>query len=196
MQYEVVIMDLMSRIIKLEKEVEELKKAVAAPRIVYKPEEKEPIFMNDVAFEGGPLYKREKTGEHKKMTEEMTMACYDAGEKLYEEKKRGMMNAGTVNKRVNELADEIVAKTGANRSSMVIYIYAVCSLLEGEIFKRAINSKALRMYFNIILGKYGAEGLQKAIKATRDHIDYRLAYGQTVDAIMDICDEYAQQYEK
>ena len=77
-----------------------------------------------------------------KMTEEMMEMCYMAGKKLYSDEK---LNIGI-------LADEISTKTGMNRSSAVMYIYVVDCMLKGNVYKRAISTKATEKYFKEIYG--------------------------------------------
>ena len=109
------------------------------------------------------------------------MICYKCGKQL---------NNGANS---SELADMIAEETGMNRNSALMYIYAVSSLLSGTVFKRAISSKALRKYYDLIFNEYGSAGLKKAIQATRLHIEYRKDCGLTADAIEELCDEYQRR---
>ncbi len=190
MQYEAIIMDLLSRIIKLEKEVADLKKERSASEVVYEAENRMPVFAGDAIFENKNSHGEKIPRENQKMTDDIIRMCYEAGEKLYQGKSAGSLTTGAVSKMANEYADQIVTQTGANRNSMIMYIYAVCAMLEGEIFKRAISSKAIKIYFEIIFKEHGAQGLKKAIRATRKHIEYRRECGQNVDSIAVICDQY------
>ena len=118
------------------------------------------------------------TVSYKKMTDEMIDICYKCGKKL------------VAGESVQELADDIADSTGMNRNSAVMYLYAVQGMLEGTIYKRAISAKAMRRYYDTIWNESGREGLKKAIRATRLHIDYRRDCGHTVDSIEEICDQY------
>ena len=50
-----------------------------------------------------------------------------------------------------------------------------------------------KKYFDYILREYGQKGLNKALDATRQHIEYRKECGLTPDAIETLCDEYEQK---
>lgn len=113
-----------------------------------------------------------------KMTDEMIKACYEYGKKLHD--------GGNV----SELADRVVSETGMNRNSSIMYLYAVSEMLDGVVFKRAISTKAIKRYFDMILVEYGRTGLEKAIRATRYHVEYRRSCGHMVDSIEMLCDEY------
>lgn len=49
------------------------------------------------------------------------------------------------------------------------------------------NSKALQKYFDNIWNEYGSNGVKKAIKAPKLHIEYRREFGHPVDSIEEIC---------
>lgn len=171
MQYESIILELMARIKKLEEEVAMLKKAVGS----FESQGERDAISGET---GEILEGRRGQGSYKKMTDEMMMICYQCGKQFND----GANSA--------ELADMIVEKTGMNRNSAIMYIYAVSGLLSGTVFKRAISGKALRKYYDLILSEYGSTGLEKAIKATRLHIKYRKDCGLTADAIEELCNEY------
>jgi len=126
--------------------------------------------INSVSFIDGKKY-------YDKMTDEMIEICYKCGKMVFQ------------GENAQELADDVAEETGMNRNSAFMYIYVVSSLLSGEVFKRAISKKALEIYFKKIFQDYGSEGLKKAIKATRLHIDYRKSCGHTVDSIEEVCDK-------
>ena len=48
----------------------------------------------------------------------------------------------------------------------------------------------MKKYYDNIFNEYGSDGLKRAIRATRLHIDYRRGCGQNVDSIEDICNAY------
>lgn len=161
MQYEVIILELLSRIQKLESEVEQLKNRMDA------------LTTENVEEE-------ENTGRtrYTKLTDQMIMLCYEGGKKL-----RDGENLATLSK-------SVVEQTGMNRSSAVICIYAVACMLKGTIYKRAISKNALEKYLNLISEEYGSTGLKKALKATKEHIRYRHVCGQTVRSIEQIYAKY------
>lgn len=171
MQYETIILELMTRIKKLEEDVAVLKQTIGR---FDRQCEQEAVFDET----GEASEARRGQGAYKKMTDEMMMLCYQCGKQF---------NDGA---NPSELADMVVEKTGMNRNSAIMYIYAVSSLLSGTVFKRAISGKALRKYYDLILKEYGSAALKKAIKATRLHIEYRKDCGITADAIEELCDEY------
>ena len=123
----------------------------------------------------------ESTVAYKKMTDEMIDICFKCGKKVAN------------GENVQELADDIAESTGMNRSSAVMYLYAVQGMLSGTIYKRAISAKALKKYFDTIWNEYGSQGLKKAIQATRLHVDYRGSCGHMVDSIEEICDQYERR---
>ncbi len=159
MQYETIILELLSRIKKLEEDVEELKQS-RQNNVV---EQENATSASSVSYT--------------KMTDEMIEICYKCGKMVFQ------------GENAQELADDVAEETGMNRNSAFMYIYVVSSLLSGEVFKRAISKKALEIYFKKIFQDYGSDGLKKAIKATRLHIDYRKSCGHTVDSIEEACDK-------
>ena len=173
MQYETIILELLSRIKKLEDDVSELKRAHAVMNATPAPFVCE---EDNVAIEVG-----ESTVAYKKMTDEMIDICYKSGKKVAN------------GENPQELADDIAESTGMNRSSAVMYLYAVQGMLSGTIYKRAISAKALKKYLDTIWNEYGSQGLKKAIHATRLHVDYRRSCGHMVDSIEEICNRYEKR---
>ena len=163
MQYETIILELLTRIKKLEEDVAKLKAQRAS-----------------LPISGGETDNQQasETTAYRKMTDEMIEICYKCGKKAAE------------GENVQELADDISETTGMNRSSAIMYLYAVQGMLAGTIYKRAISAKAMKKYYDAIFNEYGSAGLRKAIRATRLHIDYRRECGHTVDSIEEICDRY------
>ena len=173
MQYESILLELMSRIKTLEKEQIVLQEKVDA---LMNPSCKDFSFQESEVSENvhpGPK-------SYLKMTEEMMEMCYMAGKKLYSDEK---LNIGI-------LADEITTKTGRNRSSAVMYIYVVDCMLKGNVYKRAISTKATEKYFKEIYEEYGKSGLCNALQATREHIRYRKNLGHTVEGLVTLCVQY------
>lgn len=163
MQFESIILELLSRIQKLEEEVDFLK------QMLYEDTEKSP------KSENSSLAIQESNTSYKKMTDEMIELCYTHGKRV---------NKG---ENIQEIADDIVYETGMNRNSAIMYLQVVSSMLDGTIYKRAINSKALQKYFDNIWNDFGSNGLKKAIAATKHHIEYRREFGHPVDSIEEIC---------
>jgi len=140
----------------------------------------EDISVTDINI---PSAKNEKTKSKKqKMTEEMMKSCYKYGKILNTEGN------------LTEVVEKVVKETGMNQNSAIMYLYAVSNMLDGIIYKRAISTKATEKYFDMILAEYGISGLEKAIRATREHVDYRRACGHMVDSIERICDNYQKKY--
>jgi len=165
MQYDSIILELMSRIKKLEDDVAQLKEQVSANA---SPSVDEPVSDRIAA----------PAVQYQKMTDEMIELCYKAGKKLL---------SGS---NVQDLADELVDATGMNRNSAIMYLYAVHGMLTGTTYKRAINTKAMKYYMQTIFNEYGSQGLKKAITASRNHIQYRREYGHQVDYLEDICSQF------
>jgi len=163
MQLESIILELLTRIQKLEEEVDYLKQAL------YEDTEKSP------KSENSSLSTQESTISYKKMTDEMIELCYTYGKRVYK------------GENIQEIADDIAYETGMNRNSAIMYLQVVSSMLDGTIYKRAINSKALQKYFENIWNDFGSNGLKKAIVATKNHIEYRRECGHPVASIEEIC---------
>lgn len=169
MQYETIILELLSRIKKLEEEVGELKQVLLTRSLVQVTDNT----ANNIEDE-----RTDATVSYTKMTDEMIDICYKCGKKL------------ASGENAQELADDIAESTGMNRNSAIMYLYAVQGMLDGTIYKRAISAKAMRRYYDAIWNESGSAGLKKAIKATRLHIDYRRECGHMVDSIEEICNHY------
>ena len=116
------------------------------------------------------------------LTDEQIRLCYQSGKKISE------------GENVADLADEIVAATGMNRNSAIIYLNAVNSMLNGKVYKRAINISATGQYFDWIFNEYGVKGIQRALKATQLHINYRKECGHTVDSLEELYERYARRF--
>ena len=173
MQYETIILEMLSRIKKLEEDVENLKKSQSE----CEPNTTRTLGDTDTAITS----RRESSVTYKKMTDDMIEMCYRCGKKVSE------------GESAPELADDIVDETGMNRNSALMYLYAVSGMLKGEIYKRTISAKALKFFFERISNDFGSKGLKNAIKATKLHIDYRRGCGLPFDSIKDICDSYERK---
>ena len=164
MQYEIVILEMLTRIKKLEEEVERLNRA---------------IFPTPEAREAADPSRPGET--YTKTTDRMIDLCYRYAWRI------------AAGESPQEVADEINAETGMNRNSAIMYLYAVNGMVNGTIYKRAISAKAIERYFNLILSEYGPEGLRRAIDATYLHVQYRRECGHTVDSIEALCKEYEKK---
>ena len=173
MQYETIILELLSRIKKLEEDVEILKKAQSECG----NSTTSILVDNNTSV----ATRRESVVAYKKMTDDMIEMCYRCGKKVSE------------GESAPELADDIVDETGMNRNSALMYLYAVSGMLKGEVYKRAISAKALKFFFERISNDFGSKGLKNAIRATKLHIDYRRDCGLPVDSIKEICDNYERR---
>lgn len=163
MQYETIILELLSRIKKLEEDVALLKQA-----------QQNRIVVEDTS-------KSESSIGYTKMTDEMIEICYQYGKQVYH------------GKNPQDLAADINRETGMNRNSAFMYVCAVNSLLSGDVFKRAISNRALQKYLNKIHDEYGKEGLKKALQATKLNIEYRKSCNLPVDSIEELCGKFERQ---
>lgn len=170
MQYEKVILEMLERIQALEDQVKELKEKQKSVL----PQPAPTLIRQEVLTP--PMPRRTNT----KVTDEMLEACYWAGKRA----------VGSDYADVTMLADQVSMQTGMNRNNAIMTIFAVVALLNGELYKRAVSGRALARYFDNILCDYGKGGLQRAIAATRKHIDYRRALHHNVDLLEQICDRY------
>lgn len=160
MEYSEIILEMLTRIKKLEDEVAILKQsAVTTP------------------------YDEPSPATKQKMTEEKIKLCYEYGKEA----------ANNPSVTPWALALSLAKKHNINKSSAFMYICAIKSMLEGKEFKRTINSKAIRIYFDAILTDYGKEGLKKALHATELHIKYRKSFNHNVVSLEKLCDEFKQK---
>ena len=173
MQYETIILEMLSRIKKLEEDVEKLKKSQSECEL----NTTRTLDDTDMSI----VSRRESPVTYKKMTDDMIEMCYRCGRKVSE------------GESAPELADDIVDETGMNRNSALMYLYAVSGMLKGEIYKRAISAKAMKFFFERIFNDFGSAGLKNAIKATKLHINYRKDCGIPVDTIEEICESYERR---
>lgn len=162
MQYETILLELLSRIKSLESEVEQLKQKLEACSRPVSPTPSE---------EG-----EQPSAGYQKMTDDMIDRCYQEGKRLQE------------GANVQQLANVVAQQTGMNRNSAIMYLHAVDGMLSGTVYKRAISAKATQRYFDWILKEFGSVGLKQAIRSTRLHIQYRKACGHKVESIEALCD--------
>lgn len=181
MQYETIILELMSRIKTLENDVANMKTAIQSLETTLNSVDTSDF--EDVSVEPAPSSSSRNTTPYTKMTEQMIDICYSYGKKAYQ----------TPDANIGDYADIVASETGMNRNSAFMYIYAVENLLEGKVFKRAVSTKALRKYFSTIYSEFGKAGLAKAITAAKEHIKYRHSYNLPADSIAALCDEFQKK---
>lgn len=101
-----------------------------------------------------------------KITKEMIERIYELAKDVYENK----IDQETA-------ANKVSSELDMNINSAYMYIYCVISMLNGEVFKREINSAAVKYYIEKIFQDYGKEYGDKALKSYRMHIDYKEKIG-------------------
>ena len=170
MQYETIILELLSRIKKLEDEVNELKQTIGDRPVVTQN-----ITPENYADDSSS---NEASVSYKKMTDEMIDICYMCGKKLRD------------GENIQDLADCIVEETGMNRNSAIMYLYAVQGMLDGTVYKRTISAKATKIFFTKIFNEYGSAGLKTAIRGTRLHAQYRRECGLPYENMEEICNVF------
>ena len=137
MQYEIIMLEMLSRIKKLEEDVEMLKSARSTI------EHSSAVIADDAS---APIAsKRESAVAYKKMTDDMIEMCYLCGKKVSE------------GESAPELADDIVDATGMNRNSALMYLYAVSGMLNGEIYNSMSNKEYIKTVDKITnnIGQFG-----------------------------------------
>lgn len=141
MQYETIILEMMSRIQRLEEEVEQLKKAVSLSN--FEQRENQP--------------KR-----NVKVTPEMTRLCYEKAKLAYSNQYLD----------TNDLAEEVSNQTGMNFNTAKMNIGSIVLMLKGEEYNRILSADSLDLCLKMIYQEFGKEGLDKALTATKLHINY------------------------
>lgn len=169
MKYENILLELMSRINTLESEVSKIKETLNE--------------QQTTKMEITSQQEIKQSKNYTKMTPEMIQSCYDFGKKAYRNPE--------IN--IKDYADKVTVETGMNENSAIMYIAAVKNLLEGNIYKRAINSTALRKYLEMIEEEFGKNGLTKALAATEKHIEYLNACKITTKALSKIYAEFIKK---
>ncbi|MBQ4636713.1 MAG: hypothetical protein IJB64_09805 [Akkermansia sp.] len=181
MQYETIILELMSRIKTLETDVANMKADIQSLEVTINSlSESNTDFNVNSPIETTDSTSPRNTTTYMKMTEHMMDVCYTYGKKAYE----------SSDANIGYYADLVAEQTGMNRSSAFMYIYGVKNLLEGKVFKRAISTKALRKYFSTIYNEFGKAGLTKALQATKANIEYRDSCGLSSDSIIALYEEF------
>ena len=179
MQYDAIILELMSRIKTLEGEVSLLKSAVSALESREESQSRAPLDGSG-RKNSSTLSSKQSSVSYTKTTDQMIDACYKRGIAAYEQPDANIWS----------MADQVADETGMNRSSAFMYICAVKSMLSGTVFKRAVSTRALRRYFQSIYDDYGTDGLRRAVASVRRNISYRESFHLPSDSISQVCDEY------
>ncbi len=177
MQYEPIILELMSRIKVLETEVSNMKEQIS--------------FLESSYSSTGPAPENSPPQSHQgktptaytRTTDEMIHACYTQGKSAYQ----------TPGSNIWSLADQVSEETGMNRNSAFMYICAVRNMLGGNVFKRAVNVKALNYYLEAIHRDYGADGLRAALSSVQQNIAYRQRYNLPSDSFSALYDTYKEK---
>lgn len=163
MRYETIILEMMSRIQKLENEVKELKDLI-----------------NGQSTENTHVISVKK---NVKVTPEMTALCYTFAKAVYD---KDGIDFGC-------LAEKVAEETGMNYSTAKMNISSIASMLRGEEYNRIISADALDMCMQFIIRDFGKEGLEKAIKATKAHIRYLKSKNMTATKLTEVCNKYEMQ---
>ena len=178
MQYEAIILELKARIKVLEEEVAAIKNQLYAEN----PEREQTGAGEEAAEEDCPGSPQRGAG-YTKMTDEMIEECY----------RQGKATAGQSGVNLWTCAEEVRRRTGMNQNSAFMYIYVVRCMLTGQVFKRAISAAALRKYLETIWSEFGEAGLAKALRAVRQHVEYRRELGHMVGSVSAICDDWEKR---
>lgn len=168
MQYDSIILELMSRIKKLEDQVANLTQQMEMMR--EKPA-------------SSSVEQVEKSQSYTKTTDAMMDACYAFGKQAFQNRTGYLW----------PMADQVAAQTGMNRNSAFMYIGVVKNMLEGVVYKRTVNGKALERYLSNILSEYGKNGLSRALHATELHIAYRKQCGIPTESVEALCATYRKK---
>lgn len=159
MQYETIILEMMSRIQRLEEEVEQLKKAVSLSNF----EQRESRPKRNV-----------------KVTPEMTRLCYEKAKLAYSNQYLD----------TNDLAEEVSNQTGMNFNTAKMNIYSIVQMLKGEEYNRLLSADSLNLCLDMIYQEFGKQGLQKALTATRLHINYLKTKDMATSKLLSVYEKY------
>lgn len=94
--------------------------------------------------------------------------CYVYGKKVAE----GELDNGTAARKI--------AQTGMDEKSAQIYIRCVRSMIRGERYTGTVKEIAVSRFLTNIMSDYGFEGLRRALKSVRQHLDYQKYYQSLV----------------
>ena len=178
MKYESVILELLERIQTLEESYVQLQMDVQKMRESFAQLLQQEGQAPDPA-EGA------ENARKKKITEEMIAISYSEGVRLFQSKQRD----------IRPTAEQIVRKTGMNRNSAIMYLYALVCMLSGTMYKRGISREATALYFQWILRDFGPDSLQRAVDATKAHAAYRRSCGYQAEQIEALCREYQEKLD-
>ena len=178
MNYDAIILELMGRIKELESCKEELEQRIIKVENVIVAGGERKIFSLEE--------EKEESKKRIKMTKEMIDICYEKGKEAWRQERH-------TTKDLRAYAIQVSEETGMNKSSAHMYIYAVVSMLEGTIYKRAISQPATEQYLGSILKEYGPDMGRKALSAVRLHVEYMQRQGMAVYGIKALCDKFEKQ---
>ncbi len=102
-----------------------------------------------------------------KITTEMTQAAYQISRDVY----HGKMNR-------NDALEYLKSTHGMSKGSASDYIVNFKKMMDGEKFTRTNNAETTDYFLTKILTDYGISKLSKAIKATKEHVDYYEGLGK------------------
>lgn len=168
MQHDAIILELLSRIKKLEDDVTELKQVRIGKALDY---------GNSAEEDDGQVWKKEAIS-YSKVTDEMIEACYECGKKV------------AFGEHIQDMADYVAESTGMNRNTAFMHLYVVQCMIDGNVYKRAISAKATKAYYDGIINDFGDAGLKLALCATAQHLAYREENGITAGPIENVYNEY------
>lgn len=159
MQYETIILEMMSRIQKLEEEVEQLKNTVTSN-----------------SFEQAEIQPKKNV----KVTPEMTRLCYEKAKAVYYNQYLD----------TNDLAGEISNQTGMNFNTAKMNIYSIVQMLKGEEYNRLLSADSLDLCLDMIYREFGKQGLEKALTATKLHIEYLKTKNMATAKLLSVYNRY------
>lgn len=170
MNYDKVIVGLLSRIEVLEEEVRALKKGLG--------ELNTETQVNNQKGEAKPM----KVKIRKKEVE----ALYKYAKLVYE---------GEISR--DEAIEIISREYKLNKNSISDYFYGFKSMIHGEKYVRTMNTMGTRYFFEQILKDYGKSALKRALHATMEHIIYYESIGKTtMKTLREIHNEYRNRIEE
>lgn len=178
MQYEAIILELMTRIKALEDTRDEMNRRI--DQLEEKLAVSAAVPADIVPEEATPTPEPAQPAHRQKISEEMIEACYHVGVRLHQ----------NPNLSLNSEIDRLSEESGMNRSSAIMYVYAVKGMLEGEAYKRAISLPSTERFFQNIARDFGEDALATAVHAAKAHNAYRQELGQNVDGLVKLCARY------
>lgn len=177
MNFDTLILELLTRIQQLERENAQIQIRLSAL-------EANSLSSIDVTSSAAEEESSGHATRRTNITEEMIDICYRYGKMVYTDPTL----------EIRTVAESAAAETGMNYSSAIMYIYAVACMLKGVVYKRAISRKATEIYLHCIRSDYGTDGLARALAALRRHIEYCQNLGYKVDGLSTLYNAY-QSYD-